>query len=109
MKNSSIFSYSFYLFFQKEIRVGLVNRKQFYRKIEVKIEVKIAISFLMEHTYQYAWVIPLLPLPVIMSMGFGLILIPTATKNLRRIWAFPSVLLLSIAIWYSQFNCLFNK
>ena len=105
MKNSSIFSYSFYLFFQKEIRVGLVNRKQFYRKIEVKI----AISFLMEHTYQYAWVIPLLPLPVIMSMGFGLILIPTATKNLRRIWAFPSVLLLSIAIWYSQFNCLLNK
>ncbi|KAG2551228.1 hypothetical protein PVAP13_9KG384200 [Panicum virgatum] len=46
----------------------------------------------MEHTYQYAWVIPLLPLPVIMSMGFGLFLIPTATKNLRRIWAFPSIL-----------------
>src|SRR3954470_16902803 len=55
----------------------------------------------MEHTYQYAWVIPLLPLPVIMSMGFGLILIPTATKNLRRIWAFPSVLLLSIAMVFS--------
>ena len=78
-----------------------MNREQFYRKIEVKIEVKIAISFLMEHTYQYAWVIPLLPLPVIMSMGFGLILIPTATKNLRRIWAFPSVLLLSIAMVFS--------
>nr|QYC37440.1 NADH-plastoquinone oxidoreductase subunit 5 [Paspalum notatum] len=55
----------------------------------------------MEHTYQYAWVIPLLPLPVIMSMGFGLFLIPTATKNLRRIWAFPSILLLSIAMVYS--------
>nr|YP_010293444.1 NADH-plastoquinone oxidoreductase subunit 5 [Guaduella macrostachys]ULQ66160.1 NADH-plastoquinone oxidoreductase subunit 5 [Guaduella macrostachys] len=55
----------------------------------------------MEHTYQYAWVIPLFPLPVIMSMGFGLILIPTATKNLRRIWAFPSVLLLSIAMVFS--------
>nr|YP_010866863.1 NADH-plastoquinone oxidoreductase subunit 5 [Indocalamus emeiensis]UQM88807.1 NADH-plastoquinone oxidoreductase subunit 5 [Indocalamus emeiensis] len=55
----------------------------------------------MEHTYQYAWVIPLLPLPVIMSMGFGLILIPTATKNLRRIWAFPCVLLLSIAMVFS--------
>jgi NAD(P)H-quinone oxidoreductase subunit 5 len=55
----------------------------------------------MEHTYQYAWVIPLLPLPVIMSMGFGLFLIPTATKNLRRIWAFPSVLLLSIALVFS--------
>nr|YP_009135156.1 NADH dehydrogenase subunit 5 [Greslania sp. McPherson 19217]AIM53328.1 NADH dehydrogenase subunit 5 [Greslania sp. McPherson 19217] len=57
----------------------------------------------MEHTYQYAWVIPLLPLPVIMSMGFGLILIPTATKNLRRIWAFPSVLLLSIAMVFSVY------
>nr|YP_009261360.1 NADH-plastoquinone oxidoreductase subunit 5 [Danthoniopsis dinteri]ANN38480.1 NADH-plastoquinone oxidoreductase subunit 5 [Danthoniopsis dinteri]ASJ66016.1 NADH-plastoquinone oxidoreductase subunit 5 [Danthoniopsis dinteri] len=55
----------------------------------------------MEHTYQYAWVIPLLPLPVIMSMGFGLFLIPTATKNLRRIWALPSVLLLSIAMVFS--------
>nr|ALB37483.1 NADH dehydrogenase subunit 5 [Alloteropsis semialata]APD27382.1 NADH dehydrogenase subunit 5 [Alloteropsis semialata] len=55
----------------------------------------------MEHTYQYAWVIPLLPLPVIMSMGFGLFLIPTATKNLRRIWAFPSILLLSIALVFS--------
>ena len=30
-----------------------------------------------------------------------LILIPTATKNLRRIWAFPSVLLLSIAMVFS--------
>nr|YP_009267109.1 NADH-plastoquinone oxidoreductase subunit 5 [Loudetiopsis kerstingii]ANN36322.1 NADH-plastoquinone oxidoreductase subunit 5 [Loudetiopsis kerstingii] len=55
----------------------------------------------MEHTYQYAWVIPLLPLPVIMSIGFGLFLIPTATKNLRRIWALPSVLLLSIAMVFS--------
>nr|YP_009451986.1 NdhF [Phyllorachis sagittata]ARQ28301.1 NdhF [Phyllorachis sagittata] len=55
----------------------------------------------MEHTYQYAWVIPLLPLPLIMSMGVGLFLIPTATKNLRRIWAFPSVLLLSIAMVFS--------
>ena len=43
----------------------------------------------MEHTHQYAWVIHLLPLPVIMSIEFGLFLIPTATKNLRRIWAFP--------------------
>ena len=28
-------------------------------------------------------------------------IIPTATKNLRRIWAFPSVLLLSIAMVFS--------
>nr|YP_009451732.1 NADH-plastoquinone oxidoreductase subunit 5 [Nardus stricta]ARQ28047.1 NADH-plastoquinone oxidoreductase subunit 5 [Nardus stricta] len=55
----------------------------------------------MEHTYQYAWLIPLLPLPAIMSMGLGLFLIPKPTKNIRRIWAFPSVLLLSIAMVFS--------
>nr|YP_010433762.1 NADH-plastoquinone oxidoreductase subunit 5 [Catopsis sessiliflora]UTA92978.1 NADH-plastoquinone oxidoreductase subunit 5 [Catopsis sessiliflora] len=55
----------------------------------------------MEHTYQYAWIIPFLPLPVTMSIGFGLLLIPTATKDIRRIWAFPSVLLLSIAMLFS--------
>nr|YP_010912407.1 NADH-plastoquinone oxidoreductase subunit 5 [Tillandsia micans]WIL88597.1 NADH-plastoquinone oxidoreductase subunit 5 [Tillandsia micans] len=55
----------------------------------------------MEHTYQYAWIIPFLPLPVTMSIGFGLLLIPTATKNIRRVWAFPSVLLLSIAMVFS--------
>nr|YP_009431093.1 NADH-plastoquinone oxidoreductase subunit 5 [Aphyllanthes monspeliensis]AEX96601.1 NADH-plastoquinone oxidoreductase subunit 5 [Aphyllanthes monspeliensis]ASW26529.1 NADH-plastoquinone oxidoreductase subunit 5 [Aphyllanthes monspeliensis] len=52
----------------------------------------------MEHTYKYAWIIPFLPFPVTMLIGFGLLLIPTATKNLRRIWAFPSVLMLSIAM-----------
>uniref|UniRef100_UPI003002556D NADH-plastoquinone oxidoreductase subunit 5 n=1 Tax=Hedyosmum orientale TaxID=226581 RepID=UPI003002556D len=55
----------------------------------------------MEHTYQYAWVIPFVPLPVTMSIGLGLLLVPTATKNLRRMWAFPSVLLLSIALVFS--------
>nr|YP_009349321.1 NADH dehydrogenase subunit 5 [Symplocarpus renifolius]APZ83187.1 NADH dehydrogenase subunit 5 [Symplocarpus renifolius] len=55
----------------------------------------------MEHTYQYAWIIPFLPLPVTMSIGFGLLLVPTATKNTRRMWAFPSVLLLSIAMAFS--------
>nr|YP_010287093.1 NADH-plastoquinone oxidoreductase subunit 5 [Hydrocharis chevalieri]UKT61107.1 NADH-plastoquinone oxidoreductase subunit 5 [Hydrocharis chevalieri] len=55
----------------------------------------------MEHTYQYAWIIPFLPLPVTMSIGFGLLLAPTATKNLRRIWAFYSVLFLSIAMVFS--------
>nr|WQM21116.1 NADH-plastoquinone oxidoreductase subunit 5 [Lindmania sp. AMF-2023a] len=55
----------------------------------------------MEHTYQYAWIIPFLALPVTMSIGFGLLLIPTATKNIRRMWAFPSVLLLSIAMVFS--------
>lgn len=55
----------------------------------------------MEHIYQYAWIIPFLPLPVTMSIGFGLLLVPTATKNIRRVWAFPSVLLLSIAMGIS--------
>nr|YP_009581658.1 NADH-plastoquinone oxidoreductase subunit 5 [Glaucidium palmatum]QBK49895.1 NADH-plastoquinone oxidoreductase subunit 5 [Glaucidium palmatum] len=55
----------------------------------------------MEHTYQYAWIIPFVPLPVPIAIGAGLLLVPTATKNLRRIWAFPSVLLLSIVILFS--------
>nr|YP_010723159.1 NADH dehydrogenase subunit F [Aristea ecklonii]WDW26529.1 NADH dehydrogenase subunit F [Aristea ecklonii] len=55
----------------------------------------------MEHTYQYAWIIPFLPFPVTMSMGFGLLLIPRATKSIRRMWAFPSVLMLSIAMVFS--------
>nr|UFP06288.1 NADH-plastoquinone oxidoreductase subunit 5 [Habenaria dentata] len=55
----------------------------------------------MEYIYKYAWIIPLFPLPVTMSIGFGLLLIPIATKNIRRMWAFPSVLLLSIAMWFS--------
>nr|YP_010446818.1 NADH-plastoquinone oxidoreductase subunit 5 [Disporum cantoniense]UTM08639.1 NADH-plastoquinone oxidoreductase subunit 5 [Disporum cantoniense] len=52
----------------------------------------------MEHIYQYAWIIPLLPLSVTTSIAFGLLLVPTATKNSRRMWAFISVLPLSIII-----------
>nr|QGX06021.1 NADH-plastoquinone oxidoreductase subunit 5 [Dracaena cochinchinensis] len=55
----------------------------------------------MEHTYKYAWIIPFLPFPVTMLIGFGLLLIRTATKNIRRMWAFPSVLMLSIAMGFS--------
>nr|YP_009493319.1 NADH-plastoquinone oxidoreductase subunit 5 [Cercidiphyllum japonicum]AWH11229.1 NADH-plastoquinone oxidoreductase subunit 5 [Cercidiphyllum japonicum]AWK02416.1 NADH-plastoquinone oxidoreductase subunit 5 [Cercidiphyllum japonicum]QID91450.1 NADH-plastoquinone oxidoreductase subunit 5 [Cercidiphyllum japonicum] len=55
----------------------------------------------MEDTYQYAWIIPFVPLPVPMLIGVGLLLFPTATKNLRRMWAFPSVLLLSIVMLFS--------
>nr|QBZ77271.1 NADH dehydrogenase subunit 5 [Achlys triphylla] len=55
----------------------------------------------MEHTYQYAWIIPFVPLPVPIAIGAGLLLVPTATKSLRRIWAFPSVLLLSIIMIFS--------
>nr|YP_010168364.1 NADH-plastoquinone oxidoreductase subunit 5 [Gilliesia graminea]AEX96596.1 NADH-plastoquinone oxidoreductase subunit 5 [Gilliesia graminea]QRZ01641.1 NADH-plastoquinone oxidoreductase subunit 5 [Gilliesia graminea] len=55
----------------------------------------------MEHIYKYAWIIPFLPFPVTMLIGFGLLLIPTATKNIRRMWAFPSVLMLTIAMVFS--------
>nr|YP_009486590.1 NADH-plastoquinone oxidoreductase subunit 5 [Griffonia simplicifolia]AWB12813.1 NADH-plastoquinone oxidoreductase subunit 5 [Griffonia simplicifolia] len=55
----------------------------------------------MEFTYQYSWIIPFIPLPVPMLIGVGLLLFPTATKNLRRMWAFPSVLLLSIVMIFS--------
>ena len=55
----------------------------------------------MEYTHQYSWIIPFLPLPVPMLIGVGLLLFPTATKNIRRMWAFPSVLLLSIVMIFS--------
>nr|YP_010632799.1 NADH-plastoquinone oxidoreductase subunit 5 [Acanthus leucostachyus]WBP64471.1 NADH-plastoquinone oxidoreductase subunit 5 [Acanthus leucostachyus] len=55
----------------------------------------------MEQTYQYVWIIPFLPLPVPMLIGVGLLLFPTATKNLRRLWSFPTILLLSIVMIFS--------
>nr|YP_010638591.1 NADH-plastoquinone oxidoreductase subunit 5 [Saxifraga fortunei]YP_010642079.1 NADH-plastoquinone oxidoreductase subunit 5 [Saxifraga rufescens]WBQ51318.1 NADH-plastoquinone oxidoreductase subunit 5 [Saxifraga fortunei]WBQ55146.1 NADH-plastoquinone oxidoreductase subunit 5 [Saxifraga rufescens] len=55
----------------------------------------------MEHTYPYAWIIPFVPLPVPILIGVGLLLFPTAIKNLRRMWAFPSILLLSIVMIFS--------
>nr|YP_009536938.1 NADH-plastoquinone oxidoreductase subunit 5 [Clematis acerifolia]ASA46648.1 NADH-plastoquinone oxidoreductase subunit 5 [Clematis acerifolia]WPS66850.1 NADH-plastoquinone oxidoreductase subunit 5 [Clematis acerifolia] len=55
----------------------------------------------MEYTYQYAWIIPFVPLPVPIAIGVGLFLFPAATKNIRRIWAFLSVLLLSIVMIFS--------
>nr|YP_010978113.1 NADH-plastoquinone oxidoreductase subunit 5 [Chrysosplenium oppositifolium]WOC29852.1 NADH-plastoquinone oxidoreductase subunit 5 [Chrysosplenium oppositifolium] len=55
----------------------------------------------MEHTYPYAWIIPLVPLTVPVLIGVGLLLFPTATKSIRRMWAFPSVFLLSILLLFS--------
>nr|YP_009456511.1 NADH-plastoquinone oxidoreductase subunit 5 [Gymnocarpos przewalskii]AUJ23101.1 NADH-plastoquinone oxidoreductase subunit 5 [Gymnocarpos przewalskii] len=55
----------------------------------------------MEHIYQYAWIIPFIPLPVPLLIGVGLLFFPTSTKNLRRIWAFSSISLLSIAMIFS--------
>ncbi len=55
----------------------------------------------MEYTYQYSWIIPFIPVIIPMLIGVGLLLFPRATKNLRRMWAFPSVLLLSIVMIFS--------
>nr|WFG49830.1 NADH dehydrogenase subunit 5 [Caragana rosea] len=55
----------------------------------------------MEYTHQFSWIIPFIPLPVPILIGVGLLLFPTATKNLRRMWAFPSILLLTIVMIFS--------
>nr|QNM40157.1 NdhF [Passiflora contracta] len=55
----------------------------------------------MEHTYQYSWIIPFVTLPVPMLIGMGLLLFPASTKKLRRMWAFTSILLLSIVLVFS--------
>nr|YP_010003873.1 NADH-plastoquinone oxidoreductase subunit 5 [Calligonum taklimakanense]QKT27845.1 NADH-plastoquinone oxidoreductase subunit 5 [Calligonum taklimakanense] len=56
----------------------------------------------MKHIYQYAWIIPFIPLTVPLLIGTGLLLFPKTTKNLRRMWAFPSILLLSIVMIFSM-------
>nr|YP_010731206.1 NADH-plastoquinone oxidoreductase subunit 5 [Ochna serrulata]WEG37947.1 NADH-plastoquinone oxidoreductase subunit 5 [Ochna serrulata] len=55
----------------------------------------------MEHIHQYSWIIPFLTLSVPMLIGWGLLLFPAATKKFRRMWSFPSVLLLSIIMIFS--------
>nr|YP_010163340.1 NADH-plastoquinone oxidoreductase subunit 5 [Kotschya aeschynomenoides]QRI61132.1 NADH-plastoquinone oxidoreductase subunit 5 [Kotschya aeschynomenoides] len=55
----------------------------------------------MEYTHQSSWIIPFIPLLVPILIGMGLILFPTATKNLRRMWAFPSIFLLGIVMLFS--------
>uniref|UniRef100_UPI0030E19AA5 NADH-plastoquinone oxidoreductase subunit 5 n=1 Tax=Myosurus apetalus TaxID=2071495 RepID=UPI0030E19AA5 len=55
----------------------------------------------MEHTYQDAWIIPFIPFLVPIAIGMGLLFFPAATKRTRRIWAFLSVLLLSIVMIFS--------
>nr|YP_010720079.1 NdhF [Coccinia rehmannii]UTM09913.1 NdhF [Coccinia rehmannii] len=57
----------------------------------------------MEYTYQYSWIIPFISLPIPILIGVGLLLFPTATKNLRRMWSFPSILLLSIVMIFSVY------
>nr|YP_010145929.1 NADH dehydrogenase subunit 5 [Vernicia montana]QQO79769.1 NADH dehydrogenase subunit 5 [Vernicia montana] len=55
----------------------------------------------MEHIYQYSWIILFVTFPVPMLIGAGLLLFPVATKKLRRMWAFPSIFLLSIVMIFS--------
>nr|YP_010331054.1 NADH-plastoquinone oxidoreductase subunit 5 [Didymodoxa caffra]UNY34359.1 NADH-plastoquinone oxidoreductase subunit 5 [Didymodoxa caffra]UNY34440.1 NADH-plastoquinone oxidoreductase subunit 5 [Didymodoxa caffra]UNY34521.1 NADH-plastoquinone oxidoreductase subunit 5 [Didymodoxa caffra] len=57
----------------------------------------------MEYTYQYSWILPFIPLPVPILIGIGLLLFPTATKDLRRMWVFPSLLFLSIVMSFSTY------
>nr|YP_010128334.1 NADH-plastoquinone oxidoreductase subunit 5 [Maclura tricuspidata]QPQ74943.1 NADH-plastoquinone oxidoreductase subunit 5 [Maclura tricuspidata]URQ17559.1 NADH dehydrogenase subunit 5 [Maclura tricuspidata] len=57
----------------------------------------------MEYIYQYSWIITFISLPVPILIGVGLLFFPTATKNLRRMWVFPSVLLLSIVMLFSTY------
>nr|YP_010941958.1 NADH-plastoquinone oxidoreductase subunit 5 [Persicaria hastatosagittata]WLS52160.1 NADH-plastoquinone oxidoreductase subunit 5 [Persicaria hastatosagittata] len=55
----------------------------------------------MEHIYHYAWIIPFIPLTVPLLIGAGLLFFPTTTKKLRRMWAFPSISLLSLVMLFS--------
>jgi len=55
----------------------------------------------MEYMHQYSWIIPFIPLPVPILIGVGLLLFPSATKNILRMWAFPSILLLTIVMIFS--------
>nr|YP_010692356.1 NADH dehydrogenase subunit F [Juncus roemerianus]UZM11318.1 NADH dehydrogenase subunit F [Juncus roemerianus] len=55
----------------------------------------------MEHIYKYAWIILFLSLIVPISIGLVFLLISTATKNIRRIWSFISILLLNLTMIFS--------
>nr|WDY86057.1 NdhF [Rhinotropis purpusii] len=55
----------------------------------------------MEYIYRYSWLIPFIPLPVPILIGVGLLFFPAVTKNLRRILAIPSILLLNIIMIFS--------
>nr|WDY86059.1 NdhF [Polygala vulgaris] len=57
----------------------------------------------MEYIYQYSWLIPFIPLPVPILIGVGLLLFPSVTKNLRRIMAIPTILLLSIIMIFAVY------
>jgi NAD(P)H-quinone oxidoreductase subunit 5 len=45
----------------------------------------------MDFAYQYAWLIPLLPLAAALIIGTGLISFNKSTNNLRSLWSTLSV------------------
>nr|YP_003934286.1 NADH-plastoquinone oxidoreductase subunit 5 [Monsonia speciosa]ADJ66421.1 NADH-plastoquinone oxidoreductase subunit 5 [Monsonia speciosa] len=57
----------------------------------------------LEYINKYSWVMPFIPLPVPMLIGAGLLLFPTTTKHLRRIWALPTIFLLGIVMLISAY------
>ncbi|MEB3342859.1 NAD(P)H-quinone oxidoreductase subunit 5 [Okeania sp.] len=64
----------------------------------------------MEPLYQYAWLIPVLPLLGATLVGFGLISYSEATTNLRRgsaifiVSLLGTAMVMSFALFWSQFN-----
>nr|QFQ37851.1 NADH-plastoquinone oxidoreductase subunit 5 [Driessenia sp. Liu 674] len=57
----------------------------------------------MDYTYPYSWIIPIIPLPIPMLIGVGLIVFPMTTKNLRRMWSFPNIFLLNVVMLLSVY------
>ena len=55
----------------------------------------------MELIYQFVWIVPFFPFLTSILIGLGLLFFPKATKSLRRIWAIISILLLSLAMFFS--------
>nr|WCR30454.1 NADH-plastoquinone oxidoreductase subunit 5 [Selaginella remotifolia] len=51
--------------------------------------------------YQYAWMVPLLPLASSTTAGLGLLILPAATRTLRRAYASISTFLLGLAMLIS--------
>nr|YP_010156168.1 NADH-plastoquinone oxidoreductase subunit 5 [Pilea cavaleriei]QQY85731.1 NADH-plastoquinone oxidoreductase subunit 5 [Pilea cavaleriei] len=63
----------------------------------------------MQYTYQYSRIIPFILLPVPILIGVALLLFPTATKDLRRMWVFLSIFLLSLAMIFSTYLLIQEK
>nr|WAL06502.1 NADH-plastoquinone oxidoreductase subunit 5 [Pilea danxiaensis] len=63
----------------------------------------------MQYIYQYSRVIPFILLPVPILIGVALLFFPTATKDLRRMWVFLSIFLLSIVMIFSTYLLIQEK